>query len=132
MPKGVKTPRSKEIEVMNSHIETNSYNATSKETGVDDQTVKAIIERNMKEYEQKKEEFINKAEHLIFKSMERMDKELDTQETIPISQLSTSIGILYDKRNIAQNGNIEQNTPNISINIIDNSNLEEALYEDSD
>ncbi len=48
-----------------------------------------------------------------------------------LSEITTSIGIMYDKKRIAETGIVDPETPNININIVDNSNLEKVMYEDN-
>ena len=65
--------------------------------------------------------------------MARMDRELDKEDKdIPISQLSTAIGTLFDKKQIIEHGDISKETPNVEIVIVDNSVSpeERALYND--
>lgn len=45
-----------------------------------------------------------------------------------LNEITTAIGIMYDKKKIAENGTIPVETPTLNINIIDNSNLEKELY----
>lgn len=47
-----------------------------------------------------------------------------------LNEITTAIGTLYDKRRLAENGEEPSKTPEVNINIIDNSNLESAMYED--
>ena len=112
MPKGVTTPTKKKLEVINSYVRTDSYNATEKETGVNHKTVKKIVEENTELYQQKKEEFIEKASRIIDKAMNKLDKELD-KDNIPVNNLTTVIGTLYDKRALAKG----ESTNNDSITI---------------
>ena len=101
MPSGVKTPTKKKVEVVKSYIETNSYNATSKETGVSDKTVKKIIEENPKMYEDEKQHFIETTTRLINKALCRLDEGLD-RDNIPVNNITTAIGTLYDKRALSK------------------------------
>ena len=101
MPSGVKTPTKKKVEVVKSYVKTNSYNATSKETGVNDHTVKKIIEENSSLYEQEKQKFIETTTRLINKALCRLDEGLD-RDDIPINNITTAIGTLYDKRALAK------------------------------
>ncbi len=49
-----------------------------------------------------------------------------------LNEIATSIGIIFDKKKTAETGIIETNTPSLNINIIDNSNFEKVMYENSD
>jgi len=45
-----------------------------------------------------------------------------------LNEITTAIGIMYDKKKVAESGTIPVETPTLNINIIDNSNLEKELY----
>lgn len=78
MPRGVKTDRQTEYDIMTSYALTNSYNATAKEFGVSHTTVKDIIDRNHEEYvkiqQQKKEDFVNRSNRIIDKMTNLLDR----------------------------------------------------------
>lgn len=116
LPKGVKIDNKKIQMVMASYALTNSYNATAKECHVSDKTVKKIIEEHSEEYmkvsERKKLQFAEYADKLIDKAMNKLDKALD-REDIPINNLTTAIGTLFDKRALAKG----ESTTNSSISI---------------
>lgn len=57
--------------------------------------------------------FTKKANEIIALMLDRLENELKTSDKINISQLSTSLGILYDKMRLNDN----QSTSNSSINI---------------
>ena len=120
MARGVKIDNQKIQEVMASYALTNSYNATAKECGVSDKSVKKIINEHSEEFskisEQKKEEFIEYADRLINKAMTKLDKALE-RDDIPVNNLTTVIGTLYDKRALAK-GEMTSNT-SISIKMTD-------------
>ena len=124
MARGVKIDNQKIQEIIASYALTNSYNATAKETGVCANSVKNIINKqkteNADEYakicEEKKEEFVEYADRLINKAMSKLDKALN-REDIPVNNLTTVIGTLYDKRALAK-GEMTSNT-SISIKMTD-------------
>lgn len=78
MASGVKIDSKKEAEVIASYALTNSYNATAKQCGISDKTVKKIIENNPKEYEEKKELFSERANRIINKSLDLIEERIDT------------------------------------------------------
>lgn len=47
-----------------------------------------------------------------------------------LSEITTAIGTMYDKKRVAEGGNEQTGTPQVNINIVDNSELEKVLYED--
>ena len=120
MPSGVKTPTKKKIEVIKSYVQTDSFNATAKETGVNPKTCKRIVEENPKEYIDEKEKFIQMTTKLINKALGKLDEGLD-KEDIPINNLTTAIGTLYDKRALAKG----ESTTNNSITIQMSDELKE-------
>lgn len=124
MARGVKIDNQKIQEVIASYALTNSYNATAKECGVSANSVKNIINKqkaeNSEEFakvcEEKKEEFVEYADKLINKAMNKLDKALE-RDDIPVNNLTTVIGTLYDKRALAK-GEMTSNT-SISIKMTD-------------
>ena len=78
MAKGTKIDNKKIAEVIASYALTNSYNATAKECGISDKTVKKIISNNPKEYEKKKELFSERANRIINKSLDLIEDRIDT------------------------------------------------------
>lgn len=101
MPSGVKTPTKKKVEVIKSYVQTDSFNATAKETGVNPKTCKKIVEENPKKYMDEKEKFIETTTRLINKALKKLDEGLD-KDNIPINNITTAIGTLYDKRALAK------------------------------
>lgn len=165
MARGKKTDSQMIANIMTSYALTNSYNATAKELGISDTTVKSVIVKNKEEFgkvkEQKKELFQEKANKIIDKQLELLkrridmaldnedildelideamtadDKEIKYQEKIAIakrigklqlnslSEITTSMGTLYDKMRLA-NG---ESTSNTSVNLT----YEEAIKEVAD
>lgn len=176
MPRGVKTPKPKEYDIMVSYAITNSYNATAKQFNVSDTTVKDIIERNYDDFkkiqEEKKEDFLSRSNRIIDKMtnlLDRrvtraLDKEDEIDKTIDfiwnvdenaedkdekmtykekvalvkqlgrislnsMNEITTSMGTVFDKTRILQGGTESNETPSVTVNIVDNSNLEKAMYE---
>ncbi len=105
-------------EVVASYALTNSYNKTSKEFGISDKTVKKIVEENPKLYEEKTAEFIDKASRIIDKALNKLDKELE-KENIPVNNLSTVIGTLYDKRALAKGESTGNTTFKVDIRVVE-------------
>lgn len=134
MAKGKKTDSQTIYNIMDSYFETRSFAQTGRNLGVPDSTVEKLVKEHIKDQEfrelwaKKKEDFATKADLLIYKAMDRLNKELDSEDKISVNNLSTVIGTLYDKRTIANNGG----TPNVEIKIVDNSNLEKAMYDSND
>lgn len=136
MPRGVTTDRDTLYKIMGTYFVTRSYAATARELNVPDSTVEKLVKEhiNDKEFKElwskKKEDFATKADIIIHKALDRLEGEIDKQKTIPIYQLTTAIGTLYDKKRIETIGSVESSTPDVTINVVDNSELEKALYEE--
>ena len=138
MAKGVTTDRETLYKVMTSYFMTRSYSATARELEMPISTVENLVKIHIKDEEfvklwkEKKEDFATMADVMIYKAMDKLNNELDNQKNIPINQLTTAIGTLYDKRRIESIGSVESTTPDININIVDNSDLEKALYSEDE
>ena len=82
------------------------HNFTSKETDL-------IVNESIKTY---RKNFTKKANNIINKALDRIDNQLDN-DNVNISQLSTTIGILYDKTRLEDNLSTSNNSFNINIHI---------------
>lgn len=60
-------------------------------------------------------EFTKKADHIIELVFDRLERELENNEKITLSQLSTTLGILYDKSRLENN--LSTSNKAIEINI---------------
>lgn len=136
MAQGKKTDKQTIYNIMASYFETRSFAQTSKDLDIPISTVEKLVKEHINDKEfvelwnRKKEDFVNKVDVVIYQAIDRLIKEMDKQESIPINQLTTAIGTLYDKKIMAQTGVMGNDTPNVQINIVDNSNLESTLYEE--
>ena len=135
MTKGQKTDYEVLWDVMSSYFDTRNFNQTARDLNMPPETIRDLVNKHRDDDEftklrlEKESKFIEKANELIFKTINRMNKKLDSEDDIPLNQLSTALGTIYDKRELAQGGGTS-NTPNVQINIVDNSNLERVLYEE--
>lgn len=116
MPRGKKTSPEVVYRVMTSWAITNNYNETARELGMAVSSVKQIVDSHKENEEfaklriEKKEEFADKASRIIDKALKRLEKAIeDEEEYIPVNQLTTAIGTLYDKRALAR-GEATENT----------------------
>ncbi len=136
MAKGKKTDNETIYKVMSSYFETRSYTQTGRDLEMPASTVEKLVKENLRKkefvelWEKKREDFATKADLIIHKAMDRLAKELDSDKEIPVNQLTTAIGTLYDKKAMAQNGDITNDAPRLQINIVDHSDLEGALYDE--
>lgn len=62
-------------------------------------------------------EFTKRVAELIKLTMDRIEKELQDGEKITLSQLSTTLGILYDKSRLEKNLSTSNNSINIHIKV---------------
>lgn len=138
MARGKKTDPQTIYNIMCSYFETRNYSQTSRDLDIPEQTVEKIVKEHIKEpeyrelWDKKKEDFATKADLIIYKAMDRLVEQLDNQKNIPVNQLTTAIGTLYDKKLISQTGVLGNDTPSVQINIVSNDNLEEALYDEEE
>ena len=109
MPRGKKTSPEVVYQVMTSWAVTKNYNETARELGMAVSSVKQIVDSHKENEEfaklctEKKEECADKASRIIDKALARLEKAIeDEEEYIPVNQLTTAIGTLYDKRALAK------------------------------
>lgn len=137
MAQGKKTDNETLYNIMSSYFETRSYSQTGRDLDVPISTVEKLVKEHIKDEEfvklwnEKKEEFATKADVIIYQAMDRLTKKLDSEDDIPVNQLTTAIGTLYDKKAMAQNGVVGNITPNVQIVMVDNSKLEGAMYDET-
>ena len=123
--------------IVASYEMTGSFEQTAKELGFPRKSVSDIYYANVDKDEfiefrlKKKAEFNDKASKIIQKAMNRLEKELDSEKPIPVNNLSTVIGTLHDKMNMTTNV-VQVGTPQIEIKVVDNSNLEKVMYDETD
>lgn len=120
MAKGKKTDNETIYKIMISVFSTGNYSETARQLNIPVGTVEDIYKRNIDKEEftklrkEKTEEFAEKATRLIDKALNRLEKALDdNEEKIPVNNLSTVIGTLYDKKNLSEG----KATVNADINI---------------
>lgn len=120
MAKGKKTDNETIYKIMISVFSTGNYSETARQLNMPVNTVEDIYKKNIDKDEfvklrkEKTEEFAEKATRLIDKALNRLEKALDDdKEKIPVNNLSTVIGTLYDKKNLSEG----KATVNADINI---------------
>ena len=99
-----------------SYFTTNSFSETARQLDIPVGTVEDIYKRNIEKEEftklrkEKQDDFVEKATRIIDKALNRLEKSLDdNEEKIPVNNLSTVLGTLYDKRALAK-GETTSNT----------------------
>lgn len=84
MARGKKTDNETIYKVMLSHAVTNNYNQTSRDLDIPEPTVRKIVKDNIEKeeftklYEQKREDFVKKADKIIDKATTLLDRRLTT------------------------------------------------------
>ena len=128
MAKGKKTDNETIYKVMLSVFSTGNYSETARQLNMPVGTVEDIYKRNIDKEEftklrkEKNDEFVENATRIINKAMKRLEKSIDdNEETISVNNLSTVIGTLYDKRNLAEG----KSTVNTDITIKMDKKVEE-------
>jgi lysyl-tRNA synthetase class I len=126
--RGKKTDNETIYKIMISMFSTNNAEETARLLEIPVTTVKDIYKKNENKPEfvelrsKKTDQFIQKANEIIDKAMERLLEELkDKENRIPVNNLSTVIGTLVDKRNLAEG----KATVNTEINIKMDKKVEE-------
>ncbi len=109
MPRGKPIGPETIYQIMASFAMTGSYAETSRQfNGIGESTVRKLVKDNRDKPEfaslmqKQKADFAEKAEELIDLALLRLRDELEDRENrIPVNQLTTAIGTLYDKRALA-------------------------------
>ena len=128
MAKGKKTDNETIYKIMVSMFSTNNFSETGRQLGIATTTVEKIYKENKEKPEfvklcnKKKEEFADRASTIIDKALKRLEEALDDKEDrIPVNNLSTVIGTLYDKRALAKG----ESTSNTELSIKMDEKVEE-------
>lgn len=113
------------FKVMQLYFITDNMNEVSRTLSIPYTTVFDTIKRNqdkeefVKLREETRKQFSNKATRIIDKALDRIDKELDEQDTIPVNQLSTVVGTLFDKVRLDKGQSTENTNNTITIGFSD-------------
>lgn len=105
MPKGKKTAPEVIYKIMASWAVTKNYKETADKLDLPVSTVKKIVDEHITEEKfeklcnEKEQEFTKKADKIIDKALNRLEKDVDNAEKeIPVNHLTTVIGTLIDKK----------------------------------
>lgn len=121
MARGKQLDNETVYKIMASYFSTGNYTETSRQLGIPLNTVYDTVERNINKPEfvdlqiKTRKKFSKKFENILDKAINRLDKELDEQTTIPVNQLSTVIGTIYDKNRLEQGESTENTKQTITI-----------------
>lgn len=129
MARGVTTDNQTVYKIMSLYFMYNNYSRVARELNMPIDTVEDIVKRNINKEEftklhnETKRKFSKDFEEIIDLAVERLKEEIKVQDRIPVSQLSTVVGTLYDKNRL-ENDESTENTNN-TINISFNAETEE-------
>lgn len=105
MPRGKKTTPETIYKIMTSWAVTKNYKETADNLGLAVSTVKKIVDEHITEDKfvklcsEKEQEFTAKADKIIDKALNRLEKDIDNEmKDIPVNHLTTVIGTLTDKK----------------------------------
>lgn len=105
MPRGKNTPPEVVYQIMTSWAITDNVNETAKRLGIAESTVRKIVKANKdkpefaKLCEEKRNNFSKKADGIINKALNRLERDIDDEnKDIPVNHLTTVIGTLTDKK----------------------------------
>lgn len=123
MARGKNTSEEKIIEIMTAYANNpNNIMEVSRTVGMPEPTVRQIIIKNKdkEEYKRlqdnKKKEFADKATEIINLALKKLKETVESSDNIPVNQLTTAIGTLYDKRALS----LGEATHNCNIIFLDN------------
>lgn len=74
-------------------------------------------ERELSSIDNNNNEFTKKANKIIMLALARIENEIEQSDKITLQQLSTTLGILYDKSRLESNLSTENKSININIKI---------------
>ena len=134
------------------YVDNGNYSETARINNTTDTTVRTIIKDNkdmaLEKMEQKKqqntkdileymEETKEKRKKVIDLCLEKMEERLNKDELMNIRDIATAYGVLVDKslkvNEMNGNGNNSNtNVPTIKLEVVDNSNLENVLYDNKE
>lgn len=108
MARGKKLSPEEVYQIMATWAVTNNFKETSRILGVAVSTIKSIVDNNKDKEEfvklrnEKRADFSEKADRIINKAMDRLERDIGNEKKdIPVNQLTTVIGTLYDKKALA-------------------------------
>lgn len=126
MARGKKTDNETIYKVMLSYVSTNNFSETARILNMPISTIENIVKENkdkeefVKLWNEKKEQFVTKANRLIDKAIIRLEEQLDDDSTkIPANNLTTVIGTLYDKRALAKGESTSNENITIRVELTD-------------
>lgn len=105
MPRGKRTSPETVYAIVTSWATTRNYKETADNLGLAVSTVKKIVDEHITEEKfeklcnEKEREFTKRADRIVNKAFDRLEKELDNEDKdIPVNHLTTVIGTMTDKK----------------------------------
>lgn len=129
MARGKKTDEEVVYKIMSLYFMYKNYSRVARELDMSVDTVEDIVKRNIdkpeftKLHEETRRKFSADFEEIIDLAVNRLKQEIQLQDKIPVNQLSTVIGTVYDKNRL-ENDESTSNE-NQTINIAFSEDIEE-------
>lgn len=121
MARGKKTDEEVVHKIMSLYFMYNNYTRVARELNMSIDTVEDIVKRNIdkpeytKLHNETRRKFSKDFEEIIDLAVNRLRQEIQEQDKIPVSQLSTVVGTLYDKNRLENNESTENTNQTINI-----------------
>ena len=121
MARGKQLDNETVYKIMNSYFITNNYTETSRQLDIPLNTVYDIVDRNINKPEfvelqnKTRKKFSKDFEEIIELAVNRLKTEIKEQDRIPVNQLSTVIGTVYDKNRLELGESTENTSQTIKI-----------------
>lgn len=121
MARGKKTDTQTIYKIMQLYFTYGNFTDVSNELDVPESTVRDIVNNNKDKPEfaelrdKTRRKFSKDFEEIIDLAVNRLKQEIQEQDKIPVSQLSTVVGTLYDKNRLENNESTENTNQTINI-----------------
>jgi hypothetical protein len=121
MARGKKTDTQTIYKIMQLYFTYGNFTDVSNELDVPESTVRDIVNNNKDKPEftelrdKTRRKFSKDFEEIIDLAVNRLKQEIVEQDKIPVSQLSTVVGTLYDKNRLENNESTENTNQTINI-----------------
>lgn len=125
MARGKQLDNETVYKIMSSYFTTNNYTETSRQLNIPLNTVYDIVDRNITKPEfvelqnKTRRKYSKDFEEILDLAITRLKTEIAVQDKIPVSQLSTVIGTVYDKNRLENDESTENTNQTIKIGFSD-------------
>ena len=121
MARGKKTDEEVVYKIMSLYFMYKNYSRVARELNMSPDTVEDIVKRNKDKpeftelHDKTRRKFSKDFEEIIDLAVNRLKEEIQLQEKIPVSQLSTVIGTVYDKNRLENDESTSNEKQTITI-----------------